>query len=81
MLPSSVFPIGKMKRINDCIALGRVVKAQRKGQRLTQIQAAGLSGVGLRFLHDRERGKSTLHLGKVIDVLATLGIRIHLAHR
>lgn len=62
----------------DCAQLGQLVRAERKAQGLTQVQAAGLCGVGVRFLHDLERGKSTAHLGKVLDVLSTLGIRVAL---
>ena len=66
-----------MKHITDCETLGRIVRRQRKAQNLTQAQAAGLCGVGVRFVHDLERGKPTVHLGKVLDVLETLGVRLH----
>lgn len=65
-------------QVQDCRALGQIVRAQRKAQKLTQVDAAALCGVGVRFLHDLERGKPTVHLGKVFDVLETLGLRVHL---
>lgn len=66
-----------MTPIHDCKNLGRLVRAQRKAQGLTQVQAADFCGVGVRFIHDLERGKASIHLGKALDVLATLGIRLH----
>lgn len=65
-----------MIEIDDCAQLGQWVRNERKAQGLTQVQAAGLCGVGVRFMHDLERGKATLHLGKVLDVLQTLGLRL-----
>lgn len=41
---------------------------------LTQLNAAGLCGVGERFLSELERGKTTVELGKVLQVLNRLGL-------
>jgi len=43
---------------------------------MTQERAAGLSGVGIRFLSELERGKPTAELGKVLQVVARLGLEI-----
>lgn len=40
---------------------------------LTQIDLAEKSGVGLRFVRELERGKPTLRLDKVNQVLALFG--------
>ena len=45
---------------------------------MTQRDLASASGVGLRFLIEMERGKSTAQLGKTLDVLRTLGIELAL---
>ncbi|MDO5317036.1 MAG: type II toxin-antitoxin system Y4mF family antitoxin [bacterium] len=45
------------------------VKLKRKEYRLTQIELAEKSGVGLRFLRELEQGKSTLRMDKVNQVL------------
>ncbi|MDX9868463.1 MAG: hypothetical protein RBT78_11095 [Kiritimatiellia bacterium] len=37
------------------------------------------SGTGLRFVIDLERGKSTCQVGKVLQVLQTLGLRVELS--
>ena len=60
----------------DILALARAVREARQSHRLTQAQLAGLSGTGLRFIGELERAKPTLELGKVVAVLATLGLRL-----
>ena len=45
------------------------VKLKRKEYRLSQIELAEKSGVGLRFLRELEQGKSTLRMDKVNQVL------------
>ena len=45
---------------------------------LTQLDAAGLCGVGERFLSELERGKQSAELGKVLQVLRRLGLRLAL---
>jgi len=47
-----------------------LVKAQRKGLGLTQVDLPGRAGVGLRFVSEFEQGKATLRMDKVNQVLA-----------
>lgn len=54
--------------------LGRALRAQRKAQGLTLEQLSGLSGLGLRFLSELERGKATAELGKTMEVASLLGL-------
>ena len=62
--------------------IGKRVRAQRKALGLTQIEAAGLCGVGERFLRELEMGKPTVQLGKALQVMAGLGLRLKIeAHR
>lgn len=68
-----------MIKVEDNRTLGRWVREERKTQGLTQAQLAGLCGVGIRFVHDLERGKSSIHLGKTLDLLQTLGLHLHLS--
>ena len=58
--------------------MGGALKAHRKSMGLTQLDAAGLCGVGERFLSELERGKPTAQLGKVLLVLNRLGLRLDL---
>lgn len=60
----------------DILALAQAVREAREHHRLTQAELAGLSGTGLRFIGELERAKPTLELGKVVAVLATLGLRL-----
>ena len=63
----------------DTEALGGAVRQTRKTHGLTQAELAGLAGVGPRFISDLERGKPTVEVGKVLGVLAALGLRLLLA--
>ena len=58
--------------------LGRMVRDERKSLKLTQEALALHSGVGLAFLYELEHGKKTVRLDKVLAVLKTLGITMHL---
>jgi y4mF family transcriptional regulator len=59
-------------------AIGKTVRATRKKMRVTQADLALASGTGLRFIIDLEKGKPTCQIGKVLDVLQTLGIEASL---
>ena len=49
------------------------IKSRRKEHGLTQVELAERAGVGLRFLRELERGKSTVQLDKVNMVLKLFG--------
>lgn len=49
------------------------IKEKRKALKLSQADLAFKSGVGLRFIRELERGKATLRLDKVNQVLALFG--------
>jgi len=54
--------------------IGEQVRARRKKIGITQKDLALTSCTGIRFIIDLEKGKATCHLGKVLNVLNTLGI-------
>ena len=58
--------------------IGRIVRAARRAQGLRQDQLAGAAGVGVRFLSELERGKTTVRLAKVLAVLDTLGCNVRI---
>lgn len=62
--------------IRDSEELGRLVRQMRTEQGLLQIDLAGLAGTGNRFIVDLERGKPTLQLQKVLDVLDLMGLEV-----
>jgi y4mF family transcriptional regulator len=49
------------------------IKEKRKQLKLTQPELAERAGVGLRFVRELERGKQTVQLDKVNQVLALFG--------
>ena len=63
-------------RIKNAEDLGRVVRETRKAQKLSQDDLAGMAGTGRRFIVDLEKGKKTVQFGKVLRVLATLGVSV-----
>lgn len=65
--------------VSDPSALGRVIRETRRALGLTQPSLALSAGVGVRFLVDIEKGKPTAHIGKIMRVLATLGIELQLS--
>lgn len=64
-------PYGK---ISDLRHLGALVRQVRKAQGITQEDLSALSGVGPRLIGEIERGKSTAEIGKVFQLLASLGL-------
>ncbi|HSH27399.1 MAG TPA: type II toxin-antitoxin system Y4mF family antitoxin [Wenzhouxiangella sp.] len=64
-------------QITSTTLLGELVRDQRKSLGLTQVEAAGLCGVGERFLRELEHGKPTLELGRVLQVFDGLGIELN----
>lgn len=56
--------------------LATFVRARRKGEGMTQVQLASLSGVGLRFVRELENDKPTLRMDKVNQVLWLFGHRL-----
>jgi HTH-type transcriptional regulator / antitoxin HipB len=65
-------------KISTSAELGVIIKNERKSQKMTQANAAGFSGVGIRFLSELETGKEMAELGKVLTVLNGLKIGISL---
>lgn len=62
--------------VTSTVQLGKIARAARKKQGLTQLDLAGLAGMSNRFLIDLERGKETLQMQMVLDVLALLGLEL-----
>lgn len=67
------------RTISDPVALGNLVRDARRAFGLRQPDLALSAGVGVRFLVDIESGKATAQIGKIMQVLAALGIEIKLS--
>lgn len=56
--------------------MGALIRQRRKQAGLTLQQAAGLAGVGVRFLSELERGKRTIQFGMAMEVLQQFGFEV-----
>ncbi|MBU0694081.1 MAG: type II toxin-antitoxin system Y4mF family antitoxin [Candidatus Omnitrophica bacterium] len=56
--------------------IGEKIRQLRKMAKLTQVELAQRVGVGLRFVRELERGKSTVRMDKVNQVLEFFGYHI-----
>lgn len=70
------FPIGNIASVRSAADVGRIVRAQRQELRLRQIDLAGIGNTGNRLIVDIERGKPTVQLQKLLDVLDLLGLEL-----
>ena len=66
----------KKDTIHSSKELGKTIRDLRRSQGVTQAQLAGLSNTGVRFISDLENGKETCQTGKMLHVLAILGVDI-----
>ncbi len=62
--------------IDNAAAIGKVVRASRKAQKIRQDDAAGRIGVSENFLGKVERGSESVQWGKLFQVLDGLGVRV-----
>lgn len=67
--------------VHSPVRFGERLRETRKAQGLTLEQLSGLSGLGMRFLSELERGKATAQLGKALEVAALLGLDCFLVSR
>ena len=58
------------------VNIGKIVRDARKAAGLRQDQLAASAGVGLRFVVELERGKTTAQLDKILLVFQALGLRM-----
>ncbi|MDR1254528.1 MAG: hypothetical protein LBJ78_00650 [Puniceicoccales bacterium] len=71
----------KTEYIRDVQGIGQWVRLTRKAQHLSQVNLAGISGTARRFIVDLEKGKETLQTGKMLKVLAALGLGVRIDNR
>ena len=62
--------------IDTPAALGQIIRAPRKSQKLRQDDAAGTIGVSENVLGKIERGSDAVQWGKLFQVLEGLGIQV-----
>lgn len=67
--------------IDNVAAIGKVVRANRKAQKIRQDDAAGSIGVSENFLGKIERGSDSVQWGKLFQALEGLGVRVMVCQR
>lgn len=67
--------------VKDPKSLGGLIRETRKRAGVTQKELALAAGTGLRFVGELENGKPTCHVGKVFEVLRSLGLEIKVEGR
>lgn len=70
-----------MRTINGLQALGRVIRAKRRQDGLTQGDLAAMTGVSTRFICELERGKPAADFMRIMAVLNALGLAVGVAPR
>jgi HTH-type transcriptional regulator / antitoxin HipB len=68
-------------RINGPVELGQYLLKERKQLKLTQKEISEFADVGRKFIIELEKGKATAQLGKVFELLNSLGLELHLVKR
>jgi y4mF family transcriptional regulator len=82
--PSSKLPIGKVDQplvVRSAADVGQIVREQRRKLSLRQIDLAGIGNTGNRLIVDIEKGKPTVQLQKVLDVLDLLGLELTITQK
>lgn len=69
------------QKITTVSELGRAIREKRKSLGVRQDVLAGMSGVGVRFLSELERGKPTCEISKALQVLERLGLELWVSGR
>ena len=65
-------------QITDTQSLGETIRRARKRLKVTQKDLALATGTGLRFIIDLEKGKPTCQIGKALEIVRTLGLRLQI---
>ena len=58
--------------------LGAAIRTRRRQLKVTQKDLAMTCGTGLRFIIDLEKGKPTCQIGKVLQVIQALGLKLQI---
>ncbi|TAG25593.1 MAG: helix-turn-helix domain-containing protein [Burkholderiales bacterium] len=63
--------------INSSIELTQLLLAARRQQQLSREELAGLANVSTSFIRDAEQDSANCSLGKLLKLLAALGLKLH----
>lgn len=65
-------------KITNSEELGNVIRERRKELKYTQAFLSEYTGLSISFISDVERGKQTVEIGKVIQLISILGLDINI---
>lgn len=68
------------KTRNSLKVLGSIVRKERKSRGMSQSELGQFSGTAINFISELERGKATLRMDKVLDVLKVLGLQLRIEY-
>ncbi len=72
---------GNYGQVTTVAEIGQMLRHKRKQLDVLQEDAAGLSGVGTKFLSQLENGKETAQIGRVLQVLKSMGLEVYIYPR
>lgn len=58
--------------------LGKAIRDARKKNKMSQGDLADITGTSVKFVSDVERGKETVQMDKVFDLLRALSLQVYL---
>jgi transcriptional regulator with XRE-family HTH domain len=61
--------------------LGKAIKAARRSKNMTQKDLANVTGTSVKFICDVERGKETVQVDKVFDLLRALSLQVYVTDK
>ena len=62
--------------ISEIKDFGKLIRTTRKAQGLSQTDLAGISGTGRRIISEIENGKTSVSIGKLLQILTALGLSL-----
>jgi transcriptional regulator with XRE-family HTH domain len=65
-----------LQRVHTSEDLGRAIRQARRAKNLTLAEVALAAGAGVRFVSELERGKATAEVGRALQVMAVIGMRV-----
>lgn len=63
-------------KISHPAELGAMIRKHRKSSRISIQTISGLTCLGMRFISEAERGKETAEIGKIIQLIESLGLEL-----
>lgn len=71
----------ELRRIDNAVELGALIRERRKELRMSQEEVALVSRVTLRIMSELERGKPGAQYATILRVLAALGLDLYVKSR